>query len=226
MEMDAHRRRGIEPFFLPLPSNSYALSDACHPLIASSCADDQLKGSMALARPFLLKEIDKLTDREYEAMACLACQILEATNFELTPPGNEGGIDFFAVLPVTTRSHIFSAPGKEIRIVGQCKKYKSPVQSGSVSEFVQTVQNVRYRSPRVLKHLPSWFQDANGPIIGWEISHSGFQSGASDEAKAHGIIVSDTLDIAELFALSKNFHISESPVERAEKLGPCCRALL
>lgn len=225
-EVDDHRRRGLLPFFDSLSSNVYAFSCACQTLLSSTIPDERTLGGLALSRPHLLRRIDTLTDREYEALACIACKTIGARHFHLTPPGNEGGIDFVATLPVGTQSHIFSAAGSEIRIIGQCKKYSSPAAVDRLEQFLHTMQNVRHRSGRVRTHIPPWFDDAKGPIIGWIISHSGFQTGTADEAKKHGIVLSDSLDLAELLSLSANFLSISPPPDRSQHLLVECRALL
>lgn len=225
-EIDDHKRRGLIAFFDPLASNTYAFSCACQALLTSERSEEQALGRLALSRPHLLRRIDSLTDREYEALACVACKAIDAKHYLLTPPGNEGGIDFIATLSINTRSHVFSAAGSEIRLVGQCKKYSDPVSIDRLEQFLHTMQNVRHRSDRVRNHIPSWFDEAKGPIVGWIISHSGFQTGTADEAKKHGIVLSDSLDIAELLGLSVNFLSNAQPVDRSQHLLDECRALL
>lgn len=225
-EADMHAARGLTPYFFLGSGGVYSISSACHALVSSPDADCQLRGTLALSRPFVLRQIDALTDREYEALACVACSAIGSLRMHLTPPGNEGGIDFFATLSIKTRTHVLSAAGTEIRIVGQCKKYASPVAVDRLEQFITTMQNVRHRSERVRRHIPTWFDESRGPILGWIMAHSGFQTGAADEAKNHGIVLSDTLDLAELICLSDTFHASLSPSDRADKLVEECRRLI
>lgn len=225
-DIDAQKARGLLPYYETAGNNTRVLTCACSRLCSSNDAGDRRAGELGLARPHLLRQIDQLTDREYEALACIACDALGAARHHLTPPGNEGGIDFVASLRMTSRSHLFAAPGREIRIVGQCKKYATPVAVDRLDQFIETMHNVRYRSERVRPHLPAWFESGRGPIVGWIISHSGYQSGAADEAQKHGIILSDSLDIAEVLALSELFHANATPAVRATALLPSCQALL
>ena len=96
-----------------------------------------------------------------------------------------------------------------MRVVGQCKKYTTPVQIGGVKEFVETLQVVKYRGePKIERLVPPWFHAVRGPIIGLIIAHTNFQSGADTKARNHGIVVADSLDLAEVIALSR--HISET----------------
>ncbi len=225
-DIDQQRRRGILPYFTVVGGGTYALSQTALSFQASFDAKEQFIGQLAGARPSFLRKIDSLTDRQYEALACVACNVLGARFKVLTPPGNEGGMDFIATLPMKSTSHIFSATGSEIRIIGQCKKYQDPVAVDRIEQFLQTMNNVRHRSDRVKKHLPAWFEEARGPIIGWVVAHMGYQSGAADEAKRHGIVLSDTLDMAELFSFSPSFHTSDSPATRAQRLYDQCQALI
>jgi len=224
-EIDDDHDRGINPYFRVPSRQSYAFSYFSHDLLSSSNLIEQTLGQRSLSRSHMLRMIDSLTDREYEALACVASVAIGANNYHLTPPGDEGGIDFVATLKMPSSSHVFSAAGAELRVVGQCKKYADPVAVDRMDQFVQTMQNVRYRAARVQKHLPVWFDQARGPIVGWVISHSGFQSGSADEAKKHGIVLSDTLDMAELISVSENFFSNDAPAVRSQHLLDRCRAL-
>lgn len=225
-EIDQQQRRGLKPYFTVVGGGTYAFSHTAYFLQSSSDVKDRLLGGLALSRPNILRQLDSLTDRQYEAMACVACNIVGARFQVLTPPGNEGGIDFIATLPMNSSCHIFATEGSELRIIGQCKKYQTPVAVDRVEQFLQTMSNVRHRSERVRKHLPAWFEEARGPIVGWMVAHTGYQTGAADEAKRHGVILSDTLDMVELFTFSPSFHTSDSPQARAQYLHDRCQALL
>lgn len=225
-EVDSQSARGLTPFFSLATGGVYALSSYCHAMRASTNPQEQARGVLALSRRYLLSEIDVMNDREYEALACVACTAIGSRMTLLTPPGNEGGIDFFATLSVQTKTHVLSAAGTEIRIVGQCKKYSSPIEVDKLEQFITTMQNVRHRSGRVLRHIPSWFDDSRGPVVGWIMAHSGFQTGAADEAKNHGIVLSDTLDLAELVSMSDAFYGTLPPPDRASRLVAACRLLL
>lgn len=225
-EVDGHVTRGLTPFFSLTSGGSYAISSVCHSLSASLNTECQLRGIRAMSRPPVLRKIDAMTNREYEALACVVCSAIGSHKTYLTPQGNEGGVDFFATLSIQTRTHVLSAPGTEIRIIGQCKKYASPVAVDKLDQFITTMQSVRHRSERVRRHIPTWFDDSRGPILGWIMAHSGFQTGAANEAKNHGIVLSDTLDLAELICLSSTFHPALSPSDRANQLVVECKRLI
>lgn len=155
-------------------------------------------------RPAMLTMIDSLNDREYEALACLSLKLVGASHTSLTPRGNEGGVDFFALLPSPGRCHLFSGGHHPLRIVGQSKKYKERLQAGEFKEFLTTIEEVKHGSqPKTQKVVPPWFRAVYGPIVGLVIAHTGFQSGAVTRARQHGIITAESLDLAEILALSR-----------------------
>lgn len=164
------------------------------------------------SRSSLLRGIDALNNREYEALACVVSSCAGADKVHLTPPGNEGGIDFFALIRNPAHCHVFSHSRSPLRIVGQCKKYSGPVGVDKVRQFIQTISSVCNQSPLTEAHVPTWFRSASGPVVGWIVGHNGFESGAHTLAQNHGIVLSDSLDLAEICAQSRRFPSpSESP---------------
>jgi len=167
-------------------------------------------------RPAMLRMIDHLSDREFEALGCVSLKLTGATETILTPAGNEGGVDFFGLIPSPGRCHLFSGGTHPLRIIGQSKKYSSAVQVGKFKEFLKTIDEVKHGGePKTEKVVPSWFHEVRGPIIGLMIAHSGFQAGAQTRARKHGVIVADSLDMAEILALSRGIPEGLSPTERA-----------
>jgi len=153
-------------------------------------------------RPAILNTIDGLSDRQYEALACVAIKLAGAAAFHLTPPTNEGGIDFFAVLECSTHTHLFGHNPRALRIVGQTKKYEDRDSITRFNSFLKALENVRHTHKTVLHHIPVWFRRGYGPIIGWYVAHKGLQSGAKEAARDHGVVVSDSVDIAQAVAES------------------------
>ncbi len=184
MLLDEQKRRGLNPYFLIPSSSSFAIACAGNDLVSSADAESQIRGEYLRTRAEFLRQIDGLDDRAYEALAVVASQVLGARNFHLTPQGNEGGVDFYAEMVVQREIPNFSNVGARIRVVGQCKKYSAPLAVDKFEQFLHTMQNVRHRSDRVRPHIPVWFNESNAPIIGWIISHQGFQIGSSDEANS------------------------------------------
>ena len=187
--------------------------------------NDKLQGAAALradalwrARPRMLRKIDLLSDRDYEALGCLVSELVGAEKFLLTPPGNEGGIDFLCRMTMPSRTHIFGGTCAPIRIVGQCKKYQSRVGVEKIRDFAKTIDDVRHRAHHLENVVPHWFRGGSGPVIGWMIGHSGFQSGSVTIANNQGIILSDSVDMAEVIAKSRAFYESLLPDARADKV--------
>lgn len=164
-------------------------------------------------RPALYKFFDKLDDREYEVMACIICKLLGADKINLTAPGNEGGIDFFARIPFPKKAHFLFGIKGPIRIVGQCKKYSNKDNVGHMKEFITTMNNVYNKSYRAGEILPDWFKLEKGDIIGWHIANLGHQAGALDVAKNYGILVSDTKQLIEIICNSKAVRKEKNPIK-------------
>ncbi|WP_353163320.1 restriction endonuclease [Salinisphaera shabanensis] len=171
------------------------------------------------ARPHLLAAIDVLSDRQYEALGCVTSKLVGADYIHLTPPGNEGGIDFLCRIPAPARTHIFGGAHSPIRVVGQCKKYKSKVGVEKIRDFAKTLDDVRHRAQHLEQIVPHWFRSTPGPVIGWVIGHSGFQSGAVTISNNHGIVLSNSIDLGEVIATSKSFYEDFPPRGRASMLG-------
>lgn len=170
-------RNGLKAVWAPRRSNKTN--------VASVLRSDALWS----ARPKILRKIDMISDRHYEALGCLVSELAGADKILLTPPGNEGGIDFICRISVPARTHIFGGTGAPIRIVGQCKKYKSRVGVEKIRDFAKTIDDVRHRAYHLENVVPHWFRGEKGPVIGWMIGHSGFQSGSVTIANNQGIFL-------------------------------------
>jgi hypothetical protein len=178
-----------------------------------------------ISRPAYLRAIDTLTNREYEALPCIAMKMAGGRHWHLTPPGNEWGVDFFASLVSPSVFPIFNGLRAPMRIVGQCKKYESRLTVKEVRDFSRTLEGLRNRKPELEKHVPNWFRVINGPIVPWLICHSGAQSGALSFAKDEGIIVSDSIDIAECLCFLKELR-GVRLREKSIFIKTCCQAMI
>jgi hypothetical protein len=58
------------------------------------------------------------------------------------------------------------------------------------------------------------------------VAHSGFQNGAQNEAKKHGLVLSDSRDLAEIVALSRKFYPAGAVQDRVAGLNQDVEALL
>lgn len=206
---DLDRKEGRHPL---LQSDDIA-SCVFHASLPELDGKLRLKHARSRQRSGLLRGIDALTNREYEALGCVASESIGADSWHLTPRGNDGGIDFFAKIVSPSSSHVLGGGHAPIRVVGQCKKYESRVGVNALREFSATITAVQNRSPEVSGLVPEWFSAGRGPIVGWIISHSGFQSGATQLAANHGVLLSTSLDLAEILAHSKRVPGAD-PVER------------
>jgi hypothetical protein len=175
--------------------------------------DQMRKKHLFMLRPELYRYVDGVSDREYEALACVVCKIIGANNILLTKKGNEGGVDFVASINFSNTAHFLFGVKGPLRVVGQCKKYSTKDNVGHMKEFAQTLTDVYKLSNKAGEVLPPWFKSHAGPIIGWHISHSGHQSGALNYAKNHGILTSSTKEIIEVICKSRYIASQQNKVE-------------
>ena len=178
------------------------------------------------SRPAIIEGIDALNSREFEGLGCAIGELCGASHVHLTLSGNECGIDFFATITVNGNNHVFSGNETPMRIIGQCKKYESRVEVDKVKAFNEAITDVQKKEPKVTALIPAWFQATRGPIIGWMVAHKGFQSGAKTRAHNHGILVSDTIDLAEIAALSRGLSEVGLPNQRCDELVQRARRFL
>jgi hypothetical protein len=216
---DADEKRGISRIFDVFDPTARTLQ-WCSPLC------DARRAARLKDRAAILSMIDALTNREFEALACVALRLVGATETFLTPPGNEGGVDFFALVPSPTRCHLFSSGSHPLRIIGQSKKYSNPVEASVFKEFLQTINEVKSGGePKTEKIIPTWFH-VRGPIIAVMVAHSGFQSGATTRARRHGVIIADSIDMAEILALSRGIPEHLPSLDRVLKCKDSIQAIL
>jgi hypothetical protein len=217
-----YSKRGLTRCFEIIDESAMTLSWLGAGVVVNLQSTPQMRTLLRLRhRPAFLKMIDKLNDREYEALGCVISQLGGATEISLTPGGGDGGVDFLARVQTPGHCHLFGGGVHPSRVIGQCKKYNSAISVEKVDAFVTAMQKIKFRSPRKDEsQIPNWFHSAKGPIIGLIISHSGFQSGAEELAKNQGILTADTMDLAEIAAKSRKIPESLGAEGRAE----LCRA--
>lgn len=214
---------GIHPSFIVINATTRKITSYAHHMYNIS---GHLQYDLLKSKPYILNEIDLLSHREYEALSVLVCKLLSAKHYYLTPPGNEGGIDFIATLKFANLAHCIFGVNGPIRIIGQCKKYTSLVKESQIKEFNSTLADVYHLTSKMRKVLPSWFYESRAPIIGWVIGESGFQTGAIQRAKDFGILLSDTTDLGEVISTSTRFHESEPFDQRHKGLKSDIKAIL
>lgn len=218
--LEDEKEKGLYPTFVPLSQNIKDLWWYPGYFQKGIKNKERYRKLRLRAKPKLLDRINTLTSREYEAIGCLVCELSGGTKFCLTPHGNEYGIDFFAVLPVTGQTHVFRGGGGPLRIVGQSKFNQTRrVEPKIVDQLMTTLDKVKYRSPDVDKLIPPWFHTAKGPIVGWIIAHNGLSTGAAESnANHYGIIHSDSRDVAEIIAMSRIWSLEADTADAIRKM--------
>ena len=207
--------RGLHPHFRVLSKDARRFLWVAKDFGSHTSSASRSKQALMQARPAILRRIDTLTNRQYEAAGCVASRLIGAKHVSVTRAGNEGGVDFFASISVHGQSHIFSGNHSALRVIGQCKKYARPLETGELRSFLTTVNDVKSNLITVRDHIPDWFRSAKGPIVGWVVAHSGFDGGTTDRAKNEGVLLSDSLDLADMLSVSRALAPSLSPNERA-----------
>lgn len=172
-----------------------------------------------------LRWLDDLDSRQYEFAGAMAADLIGARKRYVTPGGNEGGVDFYALVPAQGPSDIFHGDRRMMRVVGQSKKYSAPASVEKVRDFSNVLDSVRARAAHMEAKTPRWFHEASGPIVGWMIAHSGHQSGFATLCRQRGILMSDDRDLASNIVCSKAIplgldgtHLAQSLTKRLEDL--------
>jgi hypothetical protein len=147
-------------------------------------------------RPLFLKIIDSLPDDKFEALCCFCLNLMGGKVWRTKNKG-DGNVDLYGIANTAMDNHIFGKNSK-LRIVGQCKNYGHQEAVTSFEAFLQTMNNVRHLSSRITGEMPNEFSRENGPIFGWYVCKDGFQSGVLEEARKHGVVLSDKYDLAEI----------------------------
>jgi hypothetical protein len=203
--IDQEVYKGLFPTFQILDKSRYEL--IWFPAVWRTDTNKVAKQKIRLQyRGILLDYIDEhVTWRDYEALGCVIANLAGAQRWHLTPPGNEFGIDFLALIPSYGVSHLFPGVHKQIRLVGQSKKWNSEVPREKVDDLGHKLDYIRARSHHVDKVLPPWFLSEQGLIVGCMIAHSDVQEGGYTIAHEHGIILANSQDITEIVTLSRQW---------------------
>jgi hypothetical protein len=94
----------------------------------------------------------------------------------------------------------FTNIGVKHRVAIECKDWKSPVNQGEVLEFHQKIKNI------------------GEDIVGVFVSRSGYQSGAKNTAKRHGILTLKAEEIPSIFDILAQ-HITTSFIPEDHCIG-------
>lgn len=197
IRQNALTTRGLTPQFLEV--------DPSQRLLKWNDSKNFLTACKVKIRPKVLDFLDYLSDREYEYACGVACEFAGAELTYVTPPGNEYGIDFVSIIPAYGRSSVICAGKEGLRIVGQSKKYTAKIPREKVMLLAESINMIKNRKPEITRLLPGWFFSSRAPIAGWIVGHSGFQSGCTQHAADHGIILSDSLELADILSAPRTF---------------------
>jgi hypothetical protein len=157
-------------------------------------------------RAAILRWIDAGTDRKFEYVGAMVAHLCGARRTLVTPRGNEGGVDFYALVPVWGTKGVMYSPERYLKIVGQSKRYSSRMAVDKAREHTQVVASIRHRSTGMDARLPVWFKQTQGPVVGAIVAWRGFQSGATSECHDHGIVTIDAIDLAETILNSRQYN--------------------
>ncbi|CAN5585456.1 hypothetical protein BH11BAC3_BH11BAC3_06780 [soil metagenome] len=147
-------------------------------------------------RPLYLEIIDSLSDEKFEALCCL-CMCLVGGKAWRTKNKGDGNIDLYSIVDSKMSNHLFGHANK-FKVVGQCKNYSHEESITNFESFFRALENVKFQTSRVVNDMPNEFMRTTGPILGWYVCKDGFQSGIIDEARKHGVILSDKYDLVEI----------------------------
>ncbi|MCP4345202.1 MAG: hypothetical protein GY795_06710 [Desulfobacterales bacterium] len=130
--LDEETKKGLHATFEIVDASRYELS--WYPFVRKDDGRHLKQKKLRLKyRGSILNYIDNnINNREYEAIGCIISQIAGASHYYLTPSGNEFGIDFVATLPGYGKTHLFPNSYKQIRLVGQSKKWNRRVNRDKV----------------------------------------------------------------------------------------------
>jgi hypothetical protein len=141
--------------------------------------------------------------RDYEYIGAFCLYLHGGENVFITSRGDEGGIDFGGIVDYFGPSQSIHSNGQKLRVIGQSKKFNGAANVNKIREMNDVMASVRKLSPKQTKQIPSHFRTTSGPLICWMAAHSGFQSGASSLARENGIIICDSVSLAEEILKSK-----------------------
>ena len=95
-QADEDMRRGLNPLLVVKDSMRRHYCWYCLDTAGIADAIELQRRAFLTCRATILKRIDSITHREYEALGCVVAEALGADHVHLTPPGDDKGVDFFA----------------------------------------------------------------------------------------------------------------------------------
>lgn len=194
----ALERRGVPPAFSTSSDGSaFIWKEFGH----SNKADLRRAQKFVYRRKIYLF-IDRISHRNFEFLAAAAINGIEVDRKHVTVASKDGGVDFYAEIPIRGPSVHFASRDRSLRIVGSAKHYSGKVPVAHAREFSQVISDIRAKSVQYVSIVPTWFYESEGPISGFIASKEGLQSGAMEKCKYQGIVTSDIHSIShELSAM-------------------------
>lgn len=150
-------------------------------------------------RAEVLAALQKLTGRQFEYL-CAALLVEYGVDERLvlvTPGGDEGGVDFVALLDPPARGPLNRVHRTPFRIVGQAKRYKGEVDHDKVQAFCSRVDSCRKGYGKALEKLPEWFTTRKEPILGLLMTTGTTGPSAQRVAREHVVLLFEGQQVAD-----------------------------
>lgn len=215
---EADQQVGMEAPIRIVDLGGRRFSPSWRALLASERRRERALGYAMKVRPYLLSAIDQLSWREFEGLGAVFMRSLGASRVRVGPGGDEGGVDFCALVPGHFRCHVFGGYPGQMRVIGQCKRFATPISLDRMQVFTSVLDDARRRHEKVMSQLPDWWQRSSGPIVGVFVSYTGFQSGALTRAREHGVMCAADVDVAHAMSLSRILPWHQPATQRASEL--------
>lgn len=172
-------------------------------------ADDSHVARLIKLRSRILDTLGELSPRQFEHLCGFLLDVYGVPSDQriVTPPTADGGIDFIGVRGGEARPGGSRLDTLFVRIVGQAKRYSSPVGPDAMAALSARLEDARRESGVAWTKLPDWFKDRNEPIVGMFVASSRFGDDARSSARLHTILAINGVQLSEDLAASG--HVAE-----------------
>ncbi|ODS36648.1 hypothetical protein BEH94_11700 [Candidatus Altiarchaeales archaeon WOR_SM1_SCG] len=149
----------------------------------------------------VLKGINEMSWDSFEYLCKHLLEINGVKPLTLTKR-NQEGIDFCGLYDIgsyTTYSSSMIIPKTfTIKIVGQVKHYPiEKIKPREIKSFSTYCDDVKNEKERVIKKLPTWFNEAKRPVLGVFITLSAFTRGTIGHSENEWIVLRDGEQVVE-----------------------------